>query len=340
MERSIQGVVPLPKYIQIEPVGQCNLRCQMCPIQFRQDGPPYGPPAFMEFDTYTRLVDQFPELETLHLQGMGEPFMHPRYFDFVRYAKSKGIRVTTNTNLTLLNPKRAEECVTSGLDEMHISIDGVSKETYEYIRVRAHYDKVIRNLNLLLDAKRRLNSETPHLSMVMVIMRMNLEELPELVRQAHDWGMEGLFVQHLSHDFSESTLPEQYKPMRDFVNENTLLDEDLERVNKYFGAARQVAEELDFNLRLPHPRMKIHAPYTPGPERCNWPWSGAYISYQGYAMPCCMVATPDRANFGNMAQEGVEVVWNNAEYNTFRQALDSDTPPEICAACSIYKGTF
>ncbi len=31
----------LPTYVQIEPVGQCNLRCQMCSIQFRQDGPPY-----------------------------------------------------------------------------------------------------------------------------------------------------------------------------------------------------------------------------------------------------------------------------------------------------------
>src|SRR5512140_2162917 len=95
--------VELPTYIQIEPVGQCNLRCQMCPIQFRQDGPPYGPPAFMEYEVFTRIVDQFKDLETLHLQGMGEPFMHPRYFDLVTYAKSKGIRVTTNTNMTLLN---------------------------------------------------------------------------------------------------------------------------------------------------------------------------------------------------------------------------------------------
>jgi hypothetical protein len=29
---------PLPRLVQIEPVGQCNLRCQMCPIQFRKDG--------------------------------------------------------------------------------------------------------------------------------------------------------------------------------------------------------------------------------------------------------------------------------------------------------------
>jgi hypothetical protein len=30
----------LPSFVQIEPVGQCNLRCRMCPIQFRSDGAP------------------------------------------------------------------------------------------------------------------------------------------------------------------------------------------------------------------------------------------------------------------------------------------------------------
>src|SRR5579884_4279385 len=75
-----------PTYIQMEPVGQCNLRCQMCSIQFRQDGPPYGPPAFMEFSTFTRIIDQFEGLRELHLQGLGEPMMHPRFFDMVAYA--------------------------------------------------------------------------------------------------------------------------------------------------------------------------------------------------------------------------------------------------------------
>ena len=90
----------LPKFLQVEPVGQCNLRCQMCPIQFRQDGPPHGPPAFMDFDVFTRLLDQFPDLEELQLQGLGEPMMHPRFFDMVELAASRGIRVSTNTNLT------------------------------------------------------------------------------------------------------------------------------------------------------------------------------------------------------------------------------------------------
>src|SRR5436309_9473202 len=101
-----------PTSMQIEPVGQCNLRCQMCPIQFRRDGPPYGPPAFMNFETFTRILEQFPDLEELQLQGLGEPMMHPRFFDMVSYATRRGIRVGTNTNLTLLNETRAERCVT------------------------------------------------------------------------------------------------------------------------------------------------------------------------------------------------------------------------------------
>jgi len=53
-----------------------------------------------------------------------------------------------------------------------------------------------------------------------------------------------------------------------------------------------------------------------------------------------MVATPDRANFGNMALHGVAAVWNSAGYESFRRQLSSDRPPEICRSCSVYRGTF
>src|SRR3954447_6277267 len=93
-----------PKFLQVEPVGQCNLRCQMCPIQFRQDGPPHGPPAFMKFEVFASIIDQLHDLNELHLQAPGEPMMHPRFADMVAYAVRKGVKVSTNSNLTLLNP--------------------------------------------------------------------------------------------------------------------------------------------------------------------------------------------------------------------------------------------
>jgi radical SAM protein with 4Fe4S-binding SPASM domain len=330
----------LPSYIQIEPVGQCNLRCQMCAIQFRQDGPPHGPLAFMDFAQFTSIIDQFSGLRELHLQGLGEPMMHPRFFDMVTYAAGKGIKVTTNSNLALLNDRRAERCVASGLDCLHVSLDGATAETYERIRARAHFDRVISNLKRLLAMRERLHSATPRIHVVMVIMRQNLHELPELVRLASQWSVEQLFVQHLCHDFGESSLPKNYAPMRRFVDQQTLLNEEPERVDYYFNQARALARELGVDLRLPRTQVRMYPAHTPGSERCSWPWTGAYISYQGYAMPCCMVSTPDRINFGNIAGQGVEATWNGPAYQQFRDQLASDTPPEICRSCALYTGTF
>jgi len=332
--------MPLPTFLQIEPVGQCNLRCQMCPIQFRKDGPPHGPPAFMDFDTFTRLVDQFPGLKELQLQGLGEPMMHPRFFDMISYAVGKGIAVSTNTNLTLLTDRRAELCVTSGLGELHASIDGATAETYERIRVRAHFDRIVRNLEGLVAARSRLGRSTPRIRMVVVAMRQNLHEFPDLVRLAHRLSIDSVFVQHLCHDFGESSLPAQYKPMRDFVEDETLLGEEPARIKQFFTEARSVASELGVKLRLPLTRPRLHPPGTPGPERCDWPWRGAYVSYQGLAMPCCMVATPDRIHFGNMAERGVDAIWDGPEMRAFRDELSSETPPEVCRSCAIYSGTF
>jgi len=332
--------VPLPSFVQIEPVGQCNLRCQMCPIQFRTDGPPNGPPAFMPFETFTALVDQVPTMTELQLQGLGEPLMHPRFFDMVAYATARGIEVSTNSNLTLLTPARAERLVQSGLHRLQVSIDGATPETYERIRVRSNWQRVIANLEGLVATKRRLGSDLPRVTMVVVVMRQNLDELADLVRLAAKAGVTAVFVQHLCHDFGEESLPAHYRPMHEFVAEQTLVGEDRSRVDEAFGAARAAAGELGVELRLPHIVPRPAPPGTRGPERCDFPWRGAYFSYDGRAMPCCMVATPDRINFGNAAQAGVIPIWESADFQRFRDQLDSDDPPDICRSCAVYNRTF
>jgi hypothetical protein len=157
---------------------------------------------------------------------------------------------------------------------------------------------------------------------------------------AHRLTIDEIFVQHLCHDFQESGLPEQYRPMRDFVSAETLTSADPVDVQKSFAAARAVADELGVELRLPRTRPRLHPPGTPGPKRCDRPWRGAYVSYEGLAMPSCMVATPDRINFGDMSEKGVETVWNGAGYQVFRGSLSSEAPPPICRSCSVYSGTF
>lgn len=335
--QSLPMRVPLPRFVQIEPVGQCNLRCRMCPIAYRDEGGRSGdgslrPPAFMPFETFCRLLEQFPDLRELQLQGMGEPFLHPRFLDMVRFAAARGIEVSTNTNLTALSGRRAEECVASGLKHLHVSLDAADPAAYEYIRIGSRFDRVARNLERLVQAKRRLGRREPRITLVAVAMRRNLDELASLVRLAHRQGVDAMSVQHLAHDFSEGSLPGKYRPMREFVERESLLGEEPARVERSFAEARRVAAELGIPLRLPRVERR--------PRGCDWPWRGAYLAYSGHAMPCCMVATPDRVNFGDMTKDGVAAVWDNERYRAFRARLASDDPPEICKGCALYNGNF
>jgi MoaA/NifB/PqqE/SkfB family radical SAM enzyme len=331
----------LPSFVQIEPVGRCNLRCRMCPVQFRDH---HGSTALLDFDAFCTLLDGFPQLAELHLQGLGEPLMHPRFFDMVRHAAARGAAVSTNTNLTLLTPARAQHAATCGLSEISVSIDAPTSPLYESIRIGARLPRVLRNLDRLMSACRAAQ-RPPRVRIVMVLMRRNLHALPGMVELAARSGVPVLFVQRLCHDFSESSLPPHYRSMRDFVSEEALVEADRAETARVFEEAQGAAARTHVALRLPRIHPGPRQDGGPGAQsgstpRCDWPWRGAYISCQGEAMPCCMVATPDRARLGDMLRDGVADVWNGAAYRSFREGLLNDVPAEICRTCSLYQGTF
>src|SRR5262249_47240952 len=120
----------------------------------------------------------------------------------------------------------------------------------------------------LVEVRRRLGRATPRLRMVVVAMRQNLHEFADLVRLAHRLSVEAVFLRHLCHDFGGSSLPAHYRPMREFIEAETLLHDDPDRIQRHFDAARAVARDLGVDLRLPRTRPRAHPPGTPGPDRC------------------------------------------------------------------------
>ncbi len=294
----------------------------------------------MPFERFVSLLNQFPGAKELHLQGLGEPMMHPEFFDMIEYAVLKGLRVSTSSNLTLLSDRRAHRCISSGLSVLHVSAEAGNAELYESIRVGSSFRRFERNVHRLVTAKKSAGSSTPILKLTCVAMKSNVSALPALIEQCAEWGLEEVFVQHLCHDYGEISLPDRYREMRRFVDNESLLNAESRLWQRHFDAARSKAEELGLALRLPQIVPKTHAPDTPGQERCSWPWRGAYISYQGYLMPCCMISTPDRLNFGNTHLQGVAAVWNGDASTAFRSALSSSNPPAVCRSCAVYKGVF
>ena len=116
---------PLPRELQVEVTGACNLRCHMCLVRYR---PPLNRlTASMSFTTFRKLVDGLPDLETVTLQGLGQPLLAPDLFAMIAYATTRGIRVGFNTNGTVLTRDKAECLVESGLTWLHVSVDGARR---------------------------------------------------------------------------------------------------------------------------------------------------------------------------------------------------------------------
>lgn len=328
---------PLPRFAQIEPVGRCNLACRMCPVHERGDEV-----AEMPLERFTALLDQMPGLERLHLQGLGEPMLHPRFFEMVALAAARGIEVSANTNLTLLTPARALACVTSGLAALSVSLDGASAAVYEGVRRRASFAKVLRNLARLTEARDAAQSPL-RVRGVMVLMRGNAHELPALVELLHRSGVDELLVQRLSNDLREDGLPARYIPIRRYVDEAELGPADLPAVHALFEAARERAAALGVTLHLP--RLDAAPARAVGAPRCGWPWEQLYVTAAGELLPCCMVATADRASFGNVfsgegEDAGLAARWHGDAAREFRSRLLADRPHAVCRSCALYHGTF
>lgn len=319
---------PLPRFAQIEPIGRCNLACRMCTVNDRGDEV-----ATLSLERFQELLDQMPDLEELHLQGLGEPMLHPRFFEMVAMAASRGIKVSANSNLTLLTPARAKACVSSGLSSLSVSLDGASAEVYQGIRLKASFAKVLRNLDRLVDARDAAASPL-QVRLVMVLMRANLHELPALVHLAHTHRVPEILVQRLSSDLAQPELPQRYIPIKRYVEDVELAPADLGEAAEVFTQARQLASELGIVLHLPR--------LQPAPQgrRCDWPWTQLYITAAGELLPCCMVATADRASFGNVFPQGLLHRWQGDAAHGFRSELASEAPPAVCQSCSLYHGTF
>ncbi|MCX5681904.1 MAG: radical SAM protein [Candidatus Omnitrophica bacterium] len=135
----------------------CNLLCVMCfqvdkalPVSKTTKAP------YMSMETFRKIVDEcaYHRAPALKLSWRGEPMLNKNFTEMIRYAKSKGIlEVTSLTNATLMDEGMCKEIVDARLDQLVISIDGFSKDTYEKIRVGADYDKVVGNINSLISVR-------------------------------------------------------------------------------------------------------------------------------------------------------------------------------------------
>ena len=180
-----QKVSKFPSYLLIEPTSICNLRCVMCfqiDETFTKDKSNMG---LMPWDLFTSVVDQAAShgCQSITMASRGEPTLHKRFGDMLRYIHSKNLLDTKiNTNATKLNDELIHDILKSEVANVTFSVDATDAKSYEKIRVRGKFDEVLSNIKNFNEIRRKHypNSvTTTRVSGVAVMPDQDPEEMRE-----------------------------------------------------------------------------------------------------------------------------------------------------------------
>ncbi|HEY9078884.1 radical SAM/SPASM domain-containing protein [Magnetovibrio sp.] len=185
----------VPTTVHIEPTNKCNQTCVMCVHPDMQ-----RPVTFIDDDIALKAIDQCAEfgVYAVHFFFFGEPFLNRKTVDYIRIAKQKGIPlVSVTTNFTSIKDAEIERLVVDGLDSIHISFEGLSREKYEAIRGTDSYERVLRNIERLYHYKAKHKSEKPWVSLTYV----RTEETDEQIETFQSTWKDKVNSIHISPQF-------------------------------------------------------------------------------------------------------------------------------------------
>lgn len=321
----LRSTRPLPEEVYLEVTNRCNLKCTTCPQSWgmAEDSADLTPQRARQ------LLAQLSAVRRIVLHGIGEPTLNPRLPEIIAVVKEHGAYALFNTNGLLLRGQLLPRLVESGLDEVRISVDAATPETYRLIRGADMFSRVIANARTLSETRDQLGATTPRTSLWMTGLKSNIAELPALVRLASEAGIGEVYVQRLVFSGRNRARAEEALYGRIGAREEAGL-----------RRAEALARELGVALRGSNEALPAaHSPAVAGRpwSACRRPASLMYITANGNVLPCCIAPFTDAPYgsliLGDAGRMSLEEIWNGERYADWRSRMQSDEPPAACRGC-------
>jgi len=254
--------------------------------------------------------------------------------------KNRFLSITTHANL--IDKKLAEEIVQMGVDELRVSVHGGQKELYEKVMPGASWEKLLKALEALKEAKEKVDSSLPAIYFIMIGMKLNIHQLPDVVRLASEYDVSKVIINTFMPNSRVvgQSLMEDIPLLRRYYNEARTLGDDagvtvtLDEADNYRqaingdGNAKDIATETEA-IWPETDTTNINDSVT---RMCADPWINVHLYETGIVLPCCGgIETP----FGDLNKNELASIWNNKHFVSLRNEILTGQLREECQNCQL-----
>ena len=327
MRHFLPAFEPDLDWIQVGITTQCNARCVYCPRSIYRDT---WHSRHMDLQVFSRFVSRVKNADLIYLQGWGEPFVHPGFWDMLTLVKEKGFLAGCTSNASLLDDDSLRKTVDMGLDVLALSLAGRGQEN-DRLRPGTSFRQVIGVIEKLHRIKAQRRCATPSLHLAYTLLRQGLTDMHLLPDFFLDLGVDHAVLSSL-------TLPLS----RDLEREAVLADSpeeyrDIQAKMSAVFAKPGLQEKVFFHIYNP---FQVPGDCAENIRRA------LCLSPEGVVTPCVFTQVPvntsatywhqgrecslQQADFGHVQDQDLKRIWSSREYKVFRKRLNLD----MCSRCT------
>ncbi|AOY57252.1 hypothetical protein B2D07_02230 [Desulfococcus multivorans] len=345
-ERYRLAAIPPIQWFFVELTNRCNYACSWCPsssMTRKQGRMPFERVQwlFKEIADYRYRNPQFSmhaEIKNLvFLHVMGEPLLHPRFFEILEYGHSIGLDFCLVTNASLLTPERIDRLLAGGISSITISLNVPDGSHFSKTGAPLAYSAVISRIQNLIQERYRRGSDLPRIEIQMLNSRGVALSAAPLVEEAYQvedqltfWSM---FVrqQEQAHQVI-SHIPDTHEALR----VRQVLDRVTNDPDIYFEIGKNLyvvfKRACNFgNILLPEGYRVIES----AEGRCAFFNAHRTIAvlWDG-SCTFCSLDYNNSVNLGNVFDEGLEGIWTGKRMNQIRRLMEHGILSEsLCRRC-------
>jgi len=321
LRESLPGVRRMLDCVQVEVTTRCPGRCDYCPHTIRHDR---WLSRDMDMDTFERLWPVMRKAGRVHLQGWGEPLLHPGFFDMAALARQAGCAVSTTTCGLRMDRDMARKIVDSGIDIVAFSLAGTDAAS-NAARRGVDFGRVCEAVGLLQGVRRSAMAVHLEIHFAYMLLASVMDAVQGLPALAHRLGVHAVVVSTLDYIAGPGLEAEAFMP-----RETPKIARAAAVLAKAGAQAKQLG--VDFHWSLP----RQDASGTVCRENIARSFC---VAADGSVSPCVFLNVPagrpdpSRRVFGNVNERDPLAIWESGAFRSFRDSLASGGAGLPCRSC-------